>query len=118
MSQPRCDDMASIDFLIASSRTAICCEASRSQTTDRLQASQDSISPLLLRLGPNPEVLYLEVEPSVDKHHGVRVVDDSTLDKFHARNIEPAHRRWSSGVSSTPGLLPAFEEPIPPEGPT
>lgn len=95
MSQPKCDDLAYIDFLIASPRSASCCEASRSQPADHPQAAHDSYTRLLKRLEPDPEVLYREVEPLVDKQDGVLVLDDSTLDKFYAKKIEPVHRHWS-----------------------
>jgi len=39
--------------------------------------------------------LFVEVEPLLDKGDGILVVDDSTLDHFHARKIEAVDRHWS-----------------------
>jgi putative transposase len=50
---------------------------------------------LLHRIVPDPEALYRESEPFVNKDAGVLVLDDSTLDKFYAKAIEPVHRHWS-----------------------
>ena len=57
--------------------------------------AHDAYTRLLHRLVPDPDVLYLEAEPLVNKSDGVLVLDDSTLDKFYAEKIEPVHRHWS-----------------------
>ena len=67
-------------------------EAARSQPPARDPAAHDAYTRLLHRLEPDPETLYREAEPLVDKGGGVPVLDDSTLDKFHAKQIKPAHR--------------------------
>jgi hypothetical protein len=95
MSHPKCDDSDYIDFLIATPKAASCCEAARSQPPARDPAAHDAYTRLLRRLEPDPEALYREVEPLVNKGDGVLVLDDSTLDKFYARAIEPVHRHWS-----------------------
>ena len=95
MSHPKCHDSSSIDFLIATPRAASCCEAARSQPPARDPAAQDAYTRPLHRLEPDPESLYREVEPRVDKGGGVLVLDDSTLDKLYAQKIEPVHRPWS-----------------------
>jgi hypothetical protein len=95
MSHPKCRDTDYIDFLIATPRAASCCEAARSGPPARDPPAHDAYSRLLTRLEPDPEVLYREVEPLIVKDRGVLVLDDSTLDKFHARAIEPVHRHWS-----------------------
>src|SRR5512144_2673265 len=95
MSHPKCHDTTYIDFLIATPRAASCCEAARSQPAGRDPAAHDAYTRLLHRLEPDPETLYREVEPRVDKDDGVLVLDDSTLDKLYANKIEPVHRPWS-----------------------
>jgi putative transposase len=95
MSHPKCRDTDYIDFLIATPRAASCCEAARNGPPARDPPAHDAYSRLLTRLEPNPEVLYREVEPLIDRGRGVLVIDDSTLDKFHAKAIEPVHRHWS-----------------------
>jgi hypothetical protein len=95
MSHPKCHDSNYIDFLIATPRAASCCEAARSQPPARDPAAHDAYTRLLHRLEPDPETLYREAEPLVDKRDGVLVLDDSTLDKFHAQRIRPVHHHWS-----------------------
>ena len=95
MSHPKCRDIDYIDFLIASPRSASCCEAARSQPPRLVPPSHDAYTRLLTRLEPDPETLFAEVEPLVVKDDGVLVLDDSTLDHLYARKIEPVHRHWS-----------------------
>lgn len=95
MSHPKCRDTDYIDFLIATPRAASCCEAARSGPPARDPPAHDAYTRLLTRLEPDPEALYREAEPLVDKADGVLVVDDSTLDKLYAKAIEPVHRHWS-----------------------
>jgi putative transposase len=95
MSHPKCRDTDYIDFLIAMPRGASCCEAARSQPPAPDPPAHDAYTRLLTRLEPDPETLYREAEPLVDKGDGVLVLDDSTLDKLYAKAIEPVHRHWS-----------------------
>jgi putative transposase len=95
MSHAKCRDSDYIDFLIATPRAASCCEAARSQPPAHDPPAHDAYTRLLTRLEPDPEALYREVEPLVDKTDGVLVLDDSTLDKLYAKAIEPVHRHWS-----------------------
>ena len=95
MSHPKCFDSDYIDFLIASPKTASCCEAARSQPPSPAHPAHDAYTRLLHRTVPDPDVLYREAEPLVNKSDGVLVLDDSTLDKFYAEKIEPVHRHWS-----------------------
>jgi len=95
MRQAKCRDSDYIDFLIATPHAASCCEAARSQPPAPNPPAHDAYTRLLTRLEPDPETLYREVEPLVAKGDGVLVIDDSTLDKFHAKAIEPVHRHGS-----------------------
>jgi putative transposase len=95
MSHPKCRDTDYIDFLIAMPRGASCCEPARSQPPAPDPPAHDAYTRLLTRLEPDPETLYREAEPLVDKGDGVLVLDDSTLDKLYAKAIEPVHRHWS-----------------------
>src|ERR1019366_7931969 len=92
MRNPKCSDIQYIDFLIATPKAASCCEAARSQPPSREPAAHDAYTRLLHRLEPDPEILYRESEPFVNKDDGVLVLDDSTLDKLSAKAIDPAHR--------------------------
>jgi len=95
MSYVKCRDLDYIDFLIATPKVASCCEAARSQPPGNAPPAHDAYTRLLHRLNPNPEALYREAEPLVDKAEGVLVLDDSTLDKLYAKAIQPVHRHWS-----------------------
>jgi DDE superfamily endonuclease len=92
---PRCDDVAFLNFLIASQGPVSCTEAARVQPDSPFAPDHDSFSRLLNRLEPDPEPLWHEAEPLVAKAHGVLVIDDSTLDKPYARKIELVTRHWS-----------------------
>jgi putative transposase len=95
MSHPKVRESDYIDFLIATPRAASCCEAARSGPPARDPPAHDAYTRLLTRLEPDPEALYSEVEPLVQKGDGVLVLDDSTLDKFYAKAIGAVHRHWS-----------------------
>ncbi len=95
MSHPKCSELDYIDFLIASPRSASCCEAARSQPARLVPPTHDAYTRLLQRGEPDPGTLYDEVEPLVHKRDGVLIVDDSTLDHFYSRKIQPVHRHWS-----------------------
>ena len=95
MRQPKCHEDDCIHFLIASPNAISCCEASRSDPQRCRPAAHDSHTRLLQRLEPDPETLFKEVEPLVDKRRGVLVIDDSTLDKPYSRKIEPVSYHWS-----------------------
>jgi putative transposase len=95
MSRAKCRDADYIDFLIATPRAASCCEAARSGPAGPDPAAHDAYTQLLHRLEPDPETLWVEVEPLVCKDDGVLILDDSTLDKLYAKLIELVHRHWS-----------------------
>jgi hypothetical protein len=57
--------------------------------------AHDSFTRLLHRLEPDPETLWSEAEPLVEKARGVLVIDDSTLDKPHSRHLDLVTRHWS-----------------------
>ena len=47
----------------------------------------DSFNRLLNRLEPDPDSLWAEAEPTVERARGALVLDDSTLDKPFAKHI-------------------------------
>jgi hypothetical protein len=65
------------------------------QPTSPNAPSHDSFTRLLTRIEPDPEVLWQEAEPLVDKAKGVLVIDDSTLDKPFAKHIDLVTKHWS-----------------------
>src|SRR3954452_802287 len=88
MNAPRCDELDYLNFLVAAPGPVSCTEAARVQPEHPAAAAHDAFTRLLPRLEPDPEALWHEAEPLVQKAGGVLVLDDSTLDKPYARHIE------------------------------
>jgi len=84
-----------IDFLIATPKVCSATEAARVQPDQPDPPAHDAFTRLLTRLEPDPDTLWAEAEPQVQRSGGVLVVDDSTLDKPYARAIELVSRHWS-----------------------
>jgi putative transposase len=95
MNTPRCTDQSYIDFLVASQRGATCTEAARVQPQGPFAPAHDSFNRLLNGQEPEPERLWKEAEPLVEKNQGVLVLDDSTLDKPYAQKIPLVTNHWS-----------------------
>jgi putative transposase len=95
MNPPRCNELVFLNFLIASPNVFSCTEAARVQPIKPNAPAHDAFTRLLNRLEPDPEVLWTESEPLVDKTRGVLVIDDSTLDKPYAKHISLVTRHWS-----------------------
>ena len=75
MNAPNCAAADYIGFLVASPGAVSGTEAARAQ--------------------PDPAALWAEAAPLVARDRGVLVLDDSTLDKPHARRIGLVTRHWS-----------------------
>jgi DDE superfamily endonuclease len=95
MNPPRCTPEDYIDFLLASPKAVSALEAARVQPDRPGRPAHDAFTRLLHRLQPDPEALWQEVAPLVRKGDGVLVVDDSTLDKPYAHQIELVCQHWS-----------------------
>jgi putative transposase len=101
MSPPRfanavkCRDTDYIDFLIASPRSFTCTEAAKVQPESSQSPAHDAFTRLLHRLEPDPETLWDEARPLVHRKGGLLVLDDSTLDKLYAQEIDLVGRHWS-----------------------
>lgn len=97
MNPPKCDEIDYIHFLIAAQRVFSCTEAARSQPdhdTDEAPA-HDAFTRLLQRQPPDTEALWQEVEPHIEQQQGILVLDDTTLDKPYAEQIELVTYHWS-----------------------
>jgi putative transposase len=92
---PRCTPDNYIDFLVATPGPATCTEAARVQPRSPFAPAHDSFNRLLNRLEPDPEELWAEAEPLVEKARGALIIDDSTLDKRRSRHIGLVTRHWS-----------------------
>jgi putative transposase len=95
MNMPRCTDENYIDFLIASQGRVSCSEAARVQPQSPFAPAHDAFTRLLHRQEPDPEALWADAEPLVEKRRGALVLDDSTLDKPYAKKIDLVTRHWS-----------------------
>ena len=95
MNPAKCNEYDYINFLIASQRYYSCMEASRVQPQRNPAIAHDALTRLLHRLEPNSNSLWEEAQHYVDKPNGILIVDDSTLDKLDAKQIELVTRHWS-----------------------
>lgn len=95
MSVPKVFPVDYIEFLIATPKVCSGTEAARVQPHQTDPPAHDAFTRLLTRLEPDPNTVWTEAEPQVRRTEGILVVDDSTLDKPHARSIELVTRHWS-----------------------
>lgn len=95
MNPPRVRPVDYIDFLIATPKAASAVEAASVQPSRPGAPAHDAFTRLLHRLEPDPETLWAEARPQVDLKAGVLVLDDTVLDKPHARHIDLVGRHWS-----------------------
>jgi hypothetical protein len=84
-----------INFLIAAQQVFSHTEAARSHPAEDTAPAHDAYTRLLQRLPPDSQALWDEVEPLVDRRRGVLVLDDSTLDKPYARQMDLVTYHWS-----------------------
>jgi putative transposase len=92
MNAPKVTETDYIQFLIAAQRVYSCVEAER-VSPDLI--AHDAYTRLLSRIPPNTEALWEEAKGLVKLTAGVLIVDDSTLDKPYAKQIELVTRHWS-----------------------
>lgn len=92
---PKIEDVDYIQFLLAAQTAFSCSEAARCSGEPDLTPAHDAFTRLLQRQPPDTEALWDEVAPFVDKEIGLLVVDDSTLDKPHARFMDLVGWHWS-----------------------
>jgi hypothetical protein len=95
MNAPRCSAEDYIQFLLATPRACTATEAARVQPDRPDAPAHDAFTRLLHRLEPDPETLWGEVAPLVRRTAGVLVIDDTVLDKPHARHVGLVAYHWS-----------------------
>jgi putative transposase len=91
----KCHDTNYIAFIIASPKLFSCTEAAKVQPEAVDPPAHDAFTRLLLRMVPDPETLWREAGPRVDRGGGLLVLDDSTLDQPDAKAIDLVTRHWS-----------------------
>jgi hypothetical protein len=95
MTRSACSDVDYILFLLGAPRTATCTEAARCLGDGAAPPSHDAYTRLLARQALDPESLWVEAQTLMNPKHGALVLDDSTLDKPYAREIELVTYHWS-----------------------
>lgn len=84
-----------IDYLIATPKGCSALEAARVSAINPSPPAHEAFTRLLHRLEPDAEALWQEASRQVQRHSGILVVDDSTLDKPYAKRLELVCRHWS-----------------------
>ena len=95
MNPSKCDDLDYIHFLIASVDVFTCTEAARCQPAGKNNPSHDAFTRLLQRQPPDTDALWDEVSGIVQPQDGFLIIDDTTLDKPYAKNMDLVYRQWS-----------------------
>ena len=95
MNAPKCDEYDYINFLVAAQQVFSAVEAAKSHPGGEATPAHDAYTRLLQRMPPDSEALWQEVKPLVKVASGVLVIDDSTLDKPYASQMELVTRHWS-----------------------
>ena len=95
MNPPKVDDLDYIHFLVAAQKEFTCTEAARSHPEEEDGPAHDAFTRLLQRRPPDTEALWQEAEPAVDPGDGLLILDDTTLDKPYANEIEHVTWHWS-----------------------
>ncbi len=95
MNPPKCDDLDYIHFLIAAQKVFTCTEAARCQPEGQESPAHDAFTRLLRRQPLDTEALWQEAKPFVDTKRGLLVLDDTTLDKPYAQQMELVTYHWS-----------------------
>lgn len=96
MNKPKVDAQDYVNFLVATPVAYSCVEAARVQPEAGSSApAHDAFTRLLQRLEPDSATLWEEAAGQLDKRSGLLILDDTTLDKPHGRQIELVTRHWS-----------------------
>ena len=95
MNPPRCTDLDYINFLIAAQKVFTCTEAARCQPETPTTPAHDAFTRLLKRQPLDTEALWRDAQTIVDMEKGILVLDDTTLDKPYAKNMDLVTYHWS-----------------------
>ena len=95
MNPAKCDDLDYIHFLVSSADVFTCTEAARCHPVGENKPSNDAFTRLLQRQPPDTDALWDEVRDFVQPQDGFLVIDDSTLEKPYAKNMDLVYHQWS-----------------------
>jgi hypothetical protein len=95
MNKPRCTEEDYIQFLLATPKVCSATEAARVQPDTPNAPAHDAFTRLLHRIEPDPQTLWQEVHSLVNRSNGLLVLDDTVLDKPHAKYMGLVGPFWS-----------------------
>lgn len=95
MNPAKCTDEDYINFLIATPRQVSATEAAKVQAETEKAPAHDAFTRLLHRLEPDAQTVWQEASSQVSLSEGILVIDDSTLDKPYAKQMDLVSRHWS-----------------------
>jgi putative transposase len=95
MNRPKVREVDYIQFLIAAQRVYTCTEAAQCAPNSAQPPAHDAFVRLLHRQPPDTAALWHEVAPYVPPSCGLLILDDTTLDKPDARQMDLVTRHWS-----------------------
>lgn len=96
MNPPKCDELDYIHFIIATQKVYSNTEAAKCHPqAGNNGPAHDAYTRLLHRCQSDEGALWQEVKECISLKGGVLVVDDTTLDKLYAREMELVTRHWS-----------------------
>jgi putative transposase len=95
MNPPKCNDLDYIQFLIASQHTFTATEAAKTHPDGEEGPAHDAYTRLLYRTQSDGYALWQEVKSLVTLQKGMLVLDDSTLDKLYAQQMDLVTYHWS-----------------------
>ena len=95
MNPPKCNDLDYIQFLIASQNTFTATEAAKTHPDGEEGPAHDAYTRLLYRTQSDGHALWQEVKSLVALQAGMLVLDDSTLDKLYAQQMDLVTYHWS-----------------------
>ena len=95
MNAPRCSPEDYIAYQMAAPDRYTCTETARCQPEGAQAPAHDAFTRLWQRQPGDTAELWQEAQPWVPSQGGVLVVDDTTLDKPYAREIELVTWHWS-----------------------
>ena len=103
MNAPRCSDESYVNFLIASQGRVSCSETRRVQPRSPFAPAHDSFTRLLQRLEPDPNALWTEAEPTIDRARGALILDTRQALRQAHRLGDPhwsgKHRKTVRGIN-------------------
>jgi hypothetical protein len=95
MNPPKCNARDYIQFLIGSQNAFSAVEAARTHPEGQDGPAHDAYTRLLYRIESDGDAVWQEAQQLVDREQGILVVDDSTLDKPYAQDMDLVTYHWS-----------------------